>query len=179
MVVARNETSVLDWLRRRRQKDGRQMISEVEYRAGDRIRKDFWQARMTPSVTTNYSRALSGANSSFAGNRALDLQQAALDARERVRKALEAVGSDYSNLLIDICCLDKKLTDVEFQSGWPKRSGKVILQLALRQLARHYKMNREPSLAHDLEGRIRHWGSENYRPSIESDPEHAIAPDDR
>ena len=91
MVDVRNEKSVLDWLRRRRQKDGRQMISEIEYRAGDRIRKDFWQARMTPNITTNYSSAFGGTNSSFGGDRALNLQQAALDARERVRIALDAM----------------------------------------------------------------------------------------
>ena len=178
MVDVRNEKSVLDWLRRRRQKDGRQMISEIEYRAGDRIRKDFWQARMTPNITMNYSSAFGGMNSSFGGDRALNLQQAALDARERVRIALDAVGSDYSNLLIDICCLDKKLTDVELQSGWPKRSGKVILQLALRQLARHYKMDRDAPTSHDMEGTIRHWGGDNYRPTLEFDLENTASSDD-
>lgn len=177
MSGMRNEKSALDWLRERRQKDGRQMISEIEYRAGDRIRKDFWRARMTPSVTTNYRSALGGRSSSFGGDRALDLQQTALDARERVRSALEAVGNDCANLLIDICCLDKKLTDVELRAGWPKRSGKVILQLALRQLARHYDMVREPSFAYDPNGGIRHWGSENYRPVIEVDQEDLSSPD--
>ena len=178
MVAVRNEKSVLDWLRRRRQKDGRQMISEIEYRAGDRIRRDFWQARMTPSITTNYCSASGGTNSSFGGDRALNLQQAALDARERVRMALDAVGSDYSNLLIDICCLDKKLTDVELHSGWPKRSGKLILQFALRQLARHYKMDRQAPIAHVMEDTIRHWGSDNYRPNIEFDWEQTTSTDD-
>ena len=164
MTAIRREKSALDWLRDRRQKDGSRLISDIEYQAGDRIRQDFWRARMMPSVTTNYSAALTGGRAASGGGGAMEFRQGVLDARERVRRALVAVGNDYAGLLVDICCLDRKLTDVELEAGWPKRSGKVILQLALRQLARHYGILRERTADMNRADQIRHWGDTGYRP---------------
>ncbi len=166
MTVARGDKSALDWLRERRQRDGRPLISDIEYQAGDRIRKDFWRARMMARVTTNYDAATAGRDSRSSRNDVIDFRQSTLDARERVRQALGAVGADYAGLLIDLCCLDRKLTEVELEAGWPRRSGKVILQLALRQLARHYGLLRDPDVELPKPHQIRHWGDLNYRPQL-------------
>ncbi len=166
MVASRSEKSALDWLRERRQKDGSQMISDIEFQAGDRIRRDFWLGQMAPRVTTNYQPVPEGGRSAVGGDCLVEFRQSVLDARERVRRALEAVGCDYSGLIVDICCLDKKLSDVEVASGWPKRSGKVILQLALRQLARHYGLLQDRSRRFDAVPTKRHWGDHDYRPVL-------------
>ena len=74
-------------------------------------------------------------------------------------------------VLIDVCCHLKGLEEAERAAGWPQRSGKIVLQLALTRLARHYGL--ETHISTNTAGAVRHWGSSDYRPQIDvqSEPE--------
>ena len=72
------------------------------------------------------------------GGGAVTFTEAAIAARQRVRHALDAVGPEFTGLLLDVCCFLKRLEDVERERRWPPRSAKVVLQLGLASLARHY-----------------------------------------
>jgi len=100
------------------------------------------------------------------------VRDSVIAARERVRRALSAVGPDLAGVLIDVCCHLKGLEASEKASGWPQRSGKVILRIALGQLARHYGIagaRADAEYLNDRPVRIRHWGTGDYRPQIAPD----------
>ena len=65
---------------------------------------------------------------------------ARIDARQRVMKALEAVGQGLDHLLIQVCLRECGMRSAETALSWPERSGGPALRLALDRLAIHYGM---------------------------------------
>jgi hypothetical protein len=125
--------SPLAWLARRPGRDGKALISPLQLVAGERLRADFTRAHMLPRTTSNWT-SLTVARSGGVPHPT----EAMVAARQRVNAALAAVGPEFSGLLVDVCCFLKGLTDVERERAWPPRSAKVVLQLGLDRLARHY-----------------------------------------
>lgn len=127
--------SPLIWLARRKGADGRPLIEPHQLQSGERLRTDFTVAQMMPRTTSHWHAPVAGRNRDQSSGHLTDRVVAA---RQRLRHALDAVGPEFSGLLIDICCFLKKLDAVEHERQWPARSAKVVLQLALERLARHY-----------------------------------------
>ena len=156
----------LTWLRRRRDKDGQPLISEAQYTAGERLAADYRRAQISRRVTSDWSGvAASRGSRRGAPDAGVELSDAAVAARERVNRAIAAVGSELAGILIDVCCHETGLESAERAQRWPQRAGKVVLQLALTSLARHYGLiapERSPFT------RLRHWGDEGYRPTIDA-----------
>jgi hypothetical protein len=129
--------SPLVWLARRKGRDGRPLIDPYQLAAGERLRGEFTRAQMMPRITSNWQAAVStGARS--AGGGAAHVTDVAIAARQRFRHALDAAGPEFAGLLVDVCCFLKRLDDVERERQWPARSAKVVLQLGLDRLARHF-----------------------------------------
>jgi hypothetical protein len=128
--------SPLLWLARRKGPDGKPLISVHHLQAGERLRADFTAAQMMPRTTANWEAPI--ARRGRGGEGASRTTERAIDARRRTRLALREVGPEFADLLLDVCCFLKRLDDVERERRWPQRSAKVILQLALDRLARHY-----------------------------------------
>jgi hypothetical protein len=80
---------------------------------------------------------------------------------------LPAVGPEVSGILVDICCEFKGLEEAEKANGWPARAGKVVLQIALTRLAKHYGLIASDAAARRKTG-LRHWGTEDYRPTLDA-----------
>jgi len=127
--------SPLAWLRSHRDRSGQPYVDAACFEAGERLRADLTIAQMVPSVTMRWS-AVPAASPGAQGPAAAS--DAMVAARQRARRALQAVGSDFAGILIDVCGFLKGLETIERERGWPARSGKVILRLALRRLAEAY-----------------------------------------
>lgn len=166
-VLVNGAESPLGRLRSRKDRNGRPLISAEQYEAGERLRADYWFAHLPQRVTSNWSafapaaRTRRGAPSSAAA-----LRDEAIAAKERVMRALTAVGPEVSGVLVDICCELKGLEEAEKEGGWPARAGKVVLQIALTRLARHYGMIGEAQA--EPARRMRHWGTADYRPTLDA-----------
>lgn len=161
IVVDRAE-SPLAWLARRRDRSGKAFLSPSRVAAGERLRADFTLARMMPTVTSNWSSGHIRSGPS-AGGGLTDLTDRAIAARARVRRALDAAGSDLAGVLLDVCCFLKGLEEVESDRRWPVRSAKVVLDIALGRLADHYGLADE-ARGGDGNGRLRAWGTDDHRP---------------
>ena len=169
-ATVNDSESPLAWLRRRKDRDGEALISQTQFDAGERLRADFWFAQMTPRVTVNWSSATPsqrGRRAGMAYRTDADMIDNVAAARERVRRALAAVGPELAGVLVDVCCHLKGLEETERAAGWPQRAGKVILSFALTALARHYGIEQAPAGQGRGSASVRHWGTEDYRPPFE------------
>jgi len=159
----------LAWLSRRRAADGNPLISPQQRESGDRLANDFWFAQMTPRVTSDWSAATAGRSGRRSSPDAgAELQDSVIAAGERVRRALSAVGPEFAGVLIDVCCHMRGLEQVERSAGWPQRSAKIVLLFALTALARHYGLLPPPAPPEHAARRLRHWGSDDFRPTIDT-----------
>ena len=139
-VTVDEAESPLGWLARRKGRDGRALIEPVQLLAGERLRAEFTRAHMMPRITSNWSASVA---TGPRGSSPATFTETVIGARARVRAALEAVGPEFSGLLLDVCCFLKRLEEVERERSWPLRSAKVVLQLGLDRLARHYGLHVE------------------------------------
>ena len=159
-VLVNAAESPLAWLRRRRGADGRPLVDDAAFAAGERLRADIARAGLQPRLTLDWTRGPGGGARGPA-----DVADATLDARQRVAEAARAVGSDLAGLLIDVCGFLKGLETVERERGWPPRSAKVVLLIGLSRLAEHY------GIATEARGpdrsRPRHWRAPDARPTLE------------
>ena len=134
-VTVDEAESPLAWLARRKGRDGRALIEPVQFLAGERLRAEFTRAGLMPRITANWSASVADGRR---GASSAPFTESVIAARQCVRHALEAVGPEFAGLLVDVCCFLKGLADIERERNWPQRSAKVVLQLGLDRLARHY-----------------------------------------
>ena len=168
-VLLNEAESPLGWLKSRKDRNGMPLLSPQQYEAGERLRADYWFAQMSPRVTANWS-ALAPSERSRRGapGSAADLRDEVIAAKEHVMRALDEVGPEIGSILVDICCELKGLEEAEKANGWPQRAGKVVLQIALTRLARHYGLISDDRSAQRGRRGLRHWGSAGYRPTLDA-----------
>lgn len=157
--------SPLAWLARRKDSSGKPMIDAAQFAAGERFRADFTRAGLSPRLGANWASPVAGAR--FGASDPLEFSDLVISAKQRLRRALDAVGPEFSGVLLDVCCFLKGLETVERERGWPRRASKVVLSLGLDRLARHYGIVTEISGGR---GKMRAWQAEGARPEMSFEP---------
>lgn len=138
--------SPLGWLRRRQGKNGAAYLSEAEAAAGEQFRRDHTLAQLNARTTLNWEGMLAHVDSSSMGSAGQgNLSAHALDARKRVERALAAIGPGLGDIVVETCCHLQGLEQSERTLGWPQRSAKLVLKIALARLAHHYKLTGSPA----------------------------------
>ena len=122
--------SPLSWLGARGLLDARQIA------AGERLRADYERAAIGPAVTMHWSARVDGG-----AGQGLDATAAHLAAKRRFDAAVGAVGRGLSDVLWRVVCAGEGLPVAEKSLGWPARSGRLVLTMALDRLADHYRID--------------------------------------
>ena len=125
--------SPLGWLR------ARGLVSRRQYEAGEALRADWERAQLAPAVTMRWDAAAPDKAARAAPEPAPPtVRQVA--ARRRFDAALKAVGAGLTDLLWRVVCAGEGMRDAERALGWPARTGRVVLAIALDRLADHYRI---------------------------------------
>lgn len=156
----------LAWLRRRKDRSGQPLITDAQFAAGERLAAAFHAAHLQARVTADWSAAASGRRMRRgAPGAGVEMSDHVVAARERFHAALVAVGPELAGVLVDVCCHDAGLEAVERVRGWPQRSAKVVLDMGLTALARHFGLIAPERPVHV---RSRRWSEEGFSPSLEA-----------
>ena len=121
--------SPIAWLAHRGQ------LTTVEAAAGERLRDDFHIAGTLGRLTMSWD---AGPRNQGGRGSVAEPAERARAAKDRIARALDAVGPGLKEVLEHVCLAGTALEAAERSLGLPRRSGKTVLKLALQRLARHY-----------------------------------------
>ena len=119
----------------------RGLIDERQFDAGEKLRGDWERAQLAPSLTMRWDAApRSGGRRGSADHLEPGERQAA--ARQRFDAAMAALGRDLNDIAWRVICSGEAMPVAEKALGWPVRSGRLVLRLALDRLADFYRLPR-------------------------------------
>ena len=109
--------------------------------AGERVRLLVERARLSPRLTMSYDATRTAGGCGATGP--ADISDSAVDARRKLDDIARFLPTDCHGVVFDVCGLLKGLQVVETERGWPRRSAKMVLRIALEQLATHWGLSAE------------------------------------
>ncbi len=122
--------SSLTWLHARGHLTDRQLA------AGEQLRADWERAQLAPRVTMRWDPLR------VSGGRDADLTpgERQVAAKARFDGAIAEAGPGLSDILWRVACAGEGVPTAEKALGWPVRSGKLVLGLALDRVAGFYRL---------------------------------------
>ncbi|MEO0642671.1 MAG: DUF6456 domain-containing protein [Pseudomonadota bacterium] len=104
--------------------------------AGEALRNDYERAQLSPSVTMRWDPV----RVKSTGDRGLSAPEKQIAAKRRFEGALAQAGKGLEDVLWRVVCAGEGLPETEKALGWPARSGKLVLKLALDRVADFYRI---------------------------------------
>lgn len=122
--------SPLTWLA------ARGLVTPRQLEAGERLRADHEAAALGARVTMTWSPRVDGGRGG--GSHGLTASERQQAAKTRFDGAIRAAGPGLADVLWRVVCDGGSLPEAERALGWPTRSGRLVLTLALDRVADHY-----------------------------------------
>ena len=122
--------SPLSWLH------ARGHIDDRLFDAGERLRMDYERAQLGANVTMRWDPV----RVKSTGDVGLSASERQIAAKERFHSALDQAGKGLKDVLWRVVCACESLPEAEKSLGWPARSGKLVLKLALDRVADFYRI---------------------------------------
>jgi len=112
-------------------------LSERLFAAGEALRCDYERARLSPSITMRWDPVRAKATAPGG----LDASERQVAARQRFDGAIRSAGKGLEDILWRVVCAGEGLPETEKALGWPTRSGKLVLRIALERVADFYRIS--------------------------------------
>jgi hypothetical protein len=126
--------SPLAWL------GARKLVSERQLAAGEMLRQDYERAALPQRTTMQWDAPPNGKVARGSQSHgATTLAQ--IDAKRRFDGAIAAAGTGLADILWRVVCAGEAVPTAEKALGWPSRSGRLVLLLALDRVADYYRIN--------------------------------------
>lgn len=111
-------------------------LSDRLFDAGEALRRDYEAAQLSASITMRWDPV----RVKSTGERGLAPTERQTLARQRFDGAIRAAGRGLEDILWRVVCAGEALPEAEKTLGWPVRSGKLVLRIALERVAEFYRI---------------------------------------
>ncbi len=132
-VTVNQAESPLGWLH------ARGHLSDRQYDAGEKLRGDYERASLGPHITMGWNPEPRGKGRRGPAEHC-DPTERQLAAKQRFDGAIAALGGDLADIAWRVICDGQGVPVAERGLGWPARSGKLVLRIALDRLAGFYRL---------------------------------------
>lgn len=111
-------------------------LTSRQFDAGEALRADYERAQLSANVTMRWEPV----RVKGTGDTGLTGTERQIAAKQRFEGALAATGKGLEDILWRVVCAGEGVPEAEKGLGWPARSGKLVLGLALDRVADFYRI---------------------------------------
>ncbi|WP_298302514.1 DUF6456 domain-containing protein [uncultured Erythrobacter sp.] len=115
-------------------------LSDRLFDAGEALRADYERAQLSPNLTMRWDPVRIKTSNYGSSEAGLSPSEKQVAAKQRFDGALAEAGKGLEDVLWRVVCAGEGVPQAEKALGWPARSGKLVLQLALERVADYYRI---------------------------------------